>query len=380
MGCVFTLLTATAILGAMAGFGPREVPVKPIESSVFGHSPDGQEAGLFVLTNKHGLQASITNFGATLVALRIPDHKGNFGDVVLGYDSFDGYLTDSAYFGASIGRYANRIAHGKFSLAGVTYSLARNNGENSLHGGVKGFNKVFWKATEISGPDGPGLQLKYTSKDGEEGYPGNLAVTVVYTLTNHNELKIDYAATTDKTTVLNLTNHSYFNLAGPAGGDILKHELTINAAQFTPVDSGLIPTGELSDVKGSPFDFEESTPIGARIEQSDEQLQIGKGYDHNWVLRPAKPGRLRWAARLFEPASGRLLEVWTTEPGLQFYSGNFLDGSIHGKGGRPYHRRAGLCLETQHFPDSPNHPNFPSTVLTPGETFHSTTVYKFSTK
>src|SRR5208282_2731697 len=263
MGCVFSLLTANLLLGAAAGLGPQEATVKPIERSVFGHGPGGQEAGLYLLTNQNGLQASITNFGGTLVALRVPDKQGNLGDVVLGYDSFDGYFSDSAYFGASIGRYANRIAHGKFSLAGVTYLLAKNNGENSLHGGVKGFNKVFWQATEIADPDGPSLQLKYTSKDGEEGYPGNLAVTVVFTLTHRNELKIDYTATTDKTTVLNLTNHSYFNLAGPAGGDILKHELTINAAQFTPVDSGLIPTGELRGVKGTPFDFQQSTSIGA---------------------------------------------------------------------------------------------------------------------
>lgn len=376
----FALLAASFLSSAVAGLGPRETPVKPIERSVFGHSPDGQEADLFVLTNKTGVQASITNFGATLVALKVSDRRGIFGDVVLGYDSFDGYFSDSAYFGATIGRYANRIAHGKFSLDGAAYTLAKNNGENSLHGGVKGFNKVFWQAKEIAAADGPALQLQYTSKDGEEGYPGNLAVTVVYTLTNRNELKIDYTATTDKTTVLNLTNHSYFNLAGPAGGDILHHELMINAAQFTPVDSTLIPTGELREVKGTPFDFERLTPVGARIEQNDEQLRFGKGYDHNWVLTAGKSGDLRLAARVFEPTTGRLMVVWTTEPGLQFYSGNFLDGSIHGKGGRAYQRRSGLCLETQHFPDSPNHPNFPSTVLKPGQEFHSTTVYKFSTE
>jgi aldose 1-epimerase len=285
-------------------------------------------------------------------------------------------VSDKAYFGAIVGRYGNRIAQGKFALDGATYTLARNNGENSLHGGIKGFNKAVWKAQEVAGKDGPSVELMYTSRDGEEGYPGNLSVNVVYTLTDRNELKIDYSATTDKKTVLNLTNHSYFNL-NPAGDDVLQHVLMIQADKFTPVDAGLIPTGELRSVAGTPFDFRKPMAIGARIDQDDEQLKLGKGYDHNFVLNKKGKG-VELAARVVEPTTGRVLEVLTSEPGVQFYSGNFLDGAVRGKGGKVYGRRSALCLETQHFPDSPNHPTFPTTELKPGEKYHSTTIYKFS--
>jgi len=365
-----------AVIAALSG-GKTTAVAKSMEKIAFGKTPDGGSADLYVLKNQGGVEVSITNFGGIVVTIKAPDRQGKPGDVVLGSDSLDGYVKHTAYFGAAIGRYGNRIAHGKFSLDGVTYTLAQNNGENSLHGGTKGFNKVLWEARDISTKEQPALELKYTSKDGEEGYPGNLSVTVTYTLTNQNELKIDYTATTDKKTVVNLTNHSYFNLAEP-GGDILKHVLMLNADEFTPVDAGLIPTGELREVQGTPFDFRQPTAIGARIAQDDEQLKLGKGYDHNFVLRNKKPGSLVLAARVAEPTTGRALEVWTTEPGVQFYSGNFLDGTIHGKGGQVYQRRSGFCLETQHFPDSPNHPNFPTTVLKPGERYHTTTIYKFS--
>ena len=294
---------------------------------------------------------------------------------MLGFDAPEGYLKNNTpYFGAVIGRYGNRIAKGRFSLNGREYRLALNNGENHLHGGIKGFDKVVWGAREVK--RGPALALNYVSKDGEEGYPGNLSVSVVYTLTDNNELKIEYSATADKTTILNLTNHTYFNLAGE--GSILNHEVMINADRFTPVDQGLIPTGELRSVKGTPMDFTQPAAIGARIEQQDEQLLLGKGYDHNFVLNGG--GAPALAARVYEPVSGRVLEVYTTEPGVQFYTGNFLDGSIKGKGGQVYQRRYGFCLETQHFPDSPNKPDFPSTVLKPGEKYATTTIFKFSEK
>jgi aldose 1-epimerase len=331
---------------------------------------------LYTLTNKNGLSTRITNYGATVVTLNVPDRSGRLADIVLGYDNVADYLTTAHYFGAIVGRYGNRIANGRFSLAGVEYSLAQNDGSNSLHGGVKGFDKVVWDAQQINSPDGPALELTYLSPDGEEGYPGNLSVKVVYTLTNDNALKIDYTATTDQDTVVNLTHHSYFNLAGHDSGDILGHELTINADRFTPVDKTLIPTGELRPVVGTPFDFTRLAAIGARIDQDEEQLDFGLGYDHNWVLNNSD-GSLALAATLAEPTSGRVMEVWTTEPGLQFYGGNFLDGSNIGKGGYAYEHRNGLCLETQHFPDSPNQPDFPSTTLKAGETYTSTTIYKF---
>lgn len=331
---------------------------------------------IYTLTNKNGASAQITNYGGIVVALNVPDQSGRLGDVVLGFDNLEEYLKVHPFFGALVGRYGNRIANGKFSLHGVEYTLAQNDGPNSLHGGLKGFDKVFWDAKPLDTPNGPALELTYLSQDGEEGYPGNLLVKVTYTLTHNNELKIDYSATTDKDTVINLTHHSYFNLTGAGKGDILAHELMIKADKFTPVNANMIPTGELRPVVGTPFDFTHPTPIGLRLNQADEQLKFGGGYDHTWVLN-SQDGSLALAARVSEPTSGRIMELWTTEPGVQFYSGNFLDGSIIGKGGRAYQYRFALCLETQHFPDSPNHPEFPSTILRAGQTYTSTTVYKF---
>jgi len=352
--------------------------VRPnIKRQGFGMTASAEPVELYTLTNANSLEARIMTYGGTVVSLKVPDRHGKLGDIVLGYETLDGYLKNSPYFGSIIGRYGNRIGKGSFSLNGETYTLPKNNGENTLHGGIKGFDKVVWKAKEVNSKNGVGLRLTYLSKDGEEGFPGSLSVTVVYTLTNNNELKIEYSATTDKTTVVNLTHHSYFNLAGE--GAILNHELMINANRFTPVDSGLIPTGELRSVKGTPMDFTESAGIGARIDRQDEQLTLGKGYDHNWVLN-SNTGRLALAARVYEPVSGRVMEIRTTEPGIQFYSGNFLDGSITGKGGQIYKQRFGFCLETQHFPDSPNKPGFPSTVLKPGQHYKTATIYRFSAR
>jgi aldose 1-epimerase len=352
-----------------------------IQIATLGKTNDGNTVYSYILTNKKGLQAEIINYGADLVSLKVPDRDGKTADVVLGYDTVQGYETDKSYFGASIGRYGNRIAEGQFTLDGVVVHLPKNDGPNTLHGGTTGFNKRLWIGTDHSRADAQVLELTYTSPDGEMGFPGTLKVKVTYTLPrDKNEIRIDYSATTDKDTVLNLTNHSYFNLTGAVTQEILNHQLTLRAPEFTPVDSTLIPTGELRKVSGSPFDFTKAIAIGARINQDDEQLKFGKGYDHNWVLEKAKPGTLRPAAEVFEPTTGRVLEVFTTEPGIQFYSGNFLDGTVHGKGGQLYAHRTGFCLETQHFPDSPNHPNFPSTVLKPGETFQSTTVFRFSTR
>ncbi len=367
------LMTTLAPLGATPKSGSTEK--KP-----FGKTPDGQPVDLYVLTNKNGVEAAITNYGGAVVSLKVPDRNGKFGDVVLGYDALDGYVNDKSYFGAIVGRYGNRIGHAQFSIDGKTYTLAKNNGENSLHGGIKGFNKAVWAAKELPAKNGQSLELTYLSKDGEEGFPGNLHVRVVYTLTDSNELKIEYSATTDKKTVVNLTNHTYFNLAGPGSGDILGHQLVIEADKFTPVDASLIPTGELRDVPGTPLDFGKATAIGARIDQDDEQLKLGHGYDHNFVLRRAAGAPISLAARVVEPNTGRVLEVWTTEPGVQFYTGNFLDGTARGKGGLTYARRSAFCLETQHFPDSPNQPKFPSVVLNPGEKYSTTTTYKFTTE
>jgi aldose 1-epimerase len=344
----------------------------------FGKTPGGQPVDLYVLTNKSGAQASITNYGGAVVSLKMPDRNGKLADVVPGYDTVDGYVNDKAYFGALVGRYGNRIGHAQFVLDGKTFTLAKNNGDNSLHGGVKGFNKALWTAKILPAKDGQSLELSYLSRDGEEGFPGNLRVSVVYTLTDTNALRIEYSATTDKKTVVNLTNHSYFNLAGQGNGDILGHLLTIQADQFTPVDADLIPTGELRDVMDTPFDFRKPTAIGARIDQPDEQLKLGGGYDHNFVLRMSMDHGEFLAARVLEPASGRVMEVWTTEPGVQFYTGNFLDGKTVGKGGVAYPKRSAFCLETQHFPDSPNQPKFPSTVLNAGARYHTVTTYKFS--
>lgn len=346
----------------------------------FGKTEAGEQVDIYTLTNKNGMEATITNFGGIVVSLKAPDRNGKMDDVVLGYDKLDGYLTNKAYFGALIGRYGNRIAHGQFKLGGSTYNVPKNDGDNSLHGGNTGFNKRVWTGKDVSGANGQALELTYLSKDGEEGYPGNLSVKVVYTLTDQNELKIDYSATTDKETVLNLTNHSYFNLAGQGNGDILGHELTLRADRFTPVDKTLIPTGELRPVKGTPFDFTKPTAIGARIDADDEQIKFGKGYDHNWVLNSGGKGGVTLAAEAYEPKSGRVLQVLTDQPGIQFYTGNFLDGSITGKGGKVYNHRFAFCLETQHFPDSPNHPSFPSTTLKAGQHYHTVTIFKFSKK
>jgi aldose 1-epimerase len=368
-------LSLAAALCLLAGCGGRQESAQsvPMKKQPFG-MVDGQSVDLYTLTNRNQVEAAITNYGGIVVLLKTPDRQGKLADIVLGFDSLDGYLKGHPYFGAIIGRYGNRIAKGKFTLGGTEYKLVANNGENHLHGGTKGFDKVVWKARE-GGPNQ--LELSYTSKDGEEGYPGNLAVRVTYTLTDTNELKIDYSGSTDKETVVNLTNHSYFNLAGAGEGDILGHEVLIRASRFTPVDAGLIPSGELKPVKGTPFDFVYTRTIGERIGTNDQQLILGKGYDHNYVL-DSRGGALALAARVREPASGRMMEVLTTEPGLQFYTGNFLDGSITGKGGKVYRQRYGFCMETQHFPDSPNKPEFPSVVLTPGKTYQSTTVYRFS--
>lgn len=331
---------------------------------------------IYTLTHKNGISAKITNYGGIVMSLNVPDKSGQFSDIVLGFETAEEYLKPHPYFGALIGRYGNRIAKGKFTLERKEYILAQNDGPNSLHGGLKGFDKVIWDAKPLDTPDEPALELTYLSEDGEEGYPGNLLIKVIYTLTNDNELRIDYTATSDETTVINLTNHSYFNLAGAGYGPILDHEVLLNAAHFTPIDETLIPTGEIRPVAGTPFDFTEPTKIGLHINGDDEQLKFGLGYDHNWVLN-SSDSSLALAARVFEPGSGRVMEVWTTEPGIQFYSGNFLDGSNIGKGGKVYQHRYGFCLETQHFPDSPNHPNFPSTVLKASQTYTSTTVYKF---
>lgn len=359
------MMRETAVLLMMAGAAAAAVTERP-----FGKLPDGRAVTLYTLTNGK-IEAAIMNYGGTVVSLKTPDRQGKMGDVVLGFDSLDGYLGEHPYFGTLVGRYANRIAKGKFTLEGKTYTLAVNNATNHLHGGLKGFDKQLWEA-RIAGPQS--LELRYVSKDGEEGYPGKLSVTVVYSL-DEGALKIEYSATTGKTTVVNLTNHAYFNL----GSDptILDHQLMIKAARFTPVDASVIPTGELRPVAGTPFDFRTAQPIGARIGAADPQIKLGGGYDHNYVLDSAS-GALALAATVTEPKSGRVMEVLTMEPGVQLYTSNFLDGKLKGKGGRSYGKNAALCLETQHFPDSPNRAGFPSTVLKPGARYATTTVYRFS--
>lgn len=333
---------------------------------------------MYVMTNANKMAMAVTNFGGRLVMLRVPDKSGQFADVVLGYDTLSQYLTGNPYYGAMIGRYGNRIAKGKFTLEGKEYELAVNNGMNALHGGPGGFHNVLWEVEAKQTEEGQALVLTYVSPSGEEGYPGTLTTKVTYIMPiNRNELIIDYEATTDQTTVVNLTHHSFFNLAGEGAGDILGHEFTINADRFCPVDEGLIPTGELRPVTGTPFDFTQPHKAGERIGMDDEQLKFGKGYDHNWVLNK-KSDELSLAATVVEPLSGRKMEVWTTEPGLQFYSGNFLTKNEVGKGGHVYDFRNAFCLEAQHFPDSPNNPEFPSTVLKPGEVYKQRTIYKFS--
>jgi aldose 1-epimerase len=371
------LLIAGLVAICLAGCASQPAAPGQISKAPFGKTADGTPVDIFMLRNAKGCEARICNYGGIVTSLTVPDKNGKLGDVVLGYDNLDGYLKSTPYFGCLVGRYGNRIAKGKFTLNGTQYTLATNNGPNTLHGGKVGFDKVVWHATMLAGSRGPALELRYLSKDGEEGYPGNLSVTAVYTLTDDNALRLDYTATTDKDTVLNLTHHSYFNLRGH--GDNLGHVVQINADKFTPVDSTLIPTGELKPVDGTPFDFRKPTAIGARVNAADEQIKFGGGYDHNWVINK-QVGELAQQAVVYEPESGRVMEVWSTEPGLQFYGGNFLDGKITGKGGWTYKYRNGFCMEPQHFPDSPNQTNFPSVVLKPGQIYKNTIIYKFSAK
>lgn len=348
-----------------------------ITKDAFGKTQDGTAVDLYTLTNSSGMKVKVTTYGGIVTAIEVPDKNGRMDDVVLGFDNLDEYLKGHPSFGTVPGRYANRIAKARFTLNGQEYKLFANNGENSLHGGRKGFDKYVWKAREVTAKNGVALELTHTSPDGDEGYPGTLTATVVYTLTNNNELRIDYSATSDKDTIVNMTNHSYFNLKGAGNGDILDHELMLSADRFTPVNAGLIPTGELRGVAGTPLDFTKPKKIGAEIGSDYDQMKIGRGYDHNFVVN-GKAGVLRLAARASETTSGRVLEVWTTEPGVQLYTANFLDGSKVGKGGKAYKQRYGFCLETQHFPDSPNQPSFPSTVLKKGGKYQTTTVFKFS--
>ena len=371
---VLVLFVVSAALAQEAAMAKGKLQVR---KETFGKTADGKPVDLYTLTNSNGLEVRAMTYGGIIVSMRVPDRKGKLADVVLGHDDFDGYLVNPPYFGAIVGRYANRIANGTFTLDGVKYTLPKNDGQNTLHGGLIGFNKVIWDAKEFKNEKGVGVAFNYLSKDGEEGFPGNLKVKVSYTLTNENQLIIDYEATTDKATPINLTQHTYFNLAGEGNGDILGHEVMLNADRFTPADKTLIPTGEIRPVKGTPLDFTTPATIGSRINDNYEQLVIGHGYDHNFVIK-RKDNSLTLAARAREPNSGRVLEVYTTEPAVQLYSGNFLDGTIVGKQGHAYKKRDGFCLETQHFPDSPNHPDFPSTILRPGTTFRSQTVFKFS--
>ena len=369
-----TLLSTGLCAACLVGCASlSSTPMGRITQAPFG-TVDGKPVTLFTLTNGKGAEVRICNYGGIVVSIKVPDRAGNLGDVVLGYDRLDDYVKNNPFFGCLVGRYGNRIAKGKFTLNGQLYTLAVNNGPNALHGGLKGFDKQVWEARALPSPTGPSLELRYLSKDGEEGYPGNLMVTALYTWTEDNELKLEYSATTDKDTVINLTQHTYFNLAGK--GTILDHKIMLAADKFTPVDSTLIPTGELRPVDGTPFDFRTPTAIGARIGQDEEQLKFGNGYDHNFVIN--KPlGKLGLQARVTEPTTGRMLEVLSSEPGVQFYTGNFLDGTVTGKGGRVYQFRNAFCLEPQHYPDSPNQPAFPSAVLKPGQVYQNTIIYKF---
>jgi aldose 1-epimerase len=380
-------IVAAASLTVMAGCGGKAASRAPagetmtttasVTRAPFGVTPGGDSVELFTLTNPHGMEVRVMTYGGIIVSIKVPDRKGAFDDVVLGYDSLAGYLRSSPYFGAIVGRYGNRIAHGTFTIDGESYHLDTNNGPNALHGGVKGFDKVVWHAESIKQDSTVGVLLTHTSPDGDQGYPGTVQARVSYALTPDNKLIVSYHATTDKATPINLTQHSYFNLAGAGKGDILGHVVMINADRFTPVDSTLIPTGELAPVAGTPMDFRTPTAIGARIAQPDPQLKNAGGYDHNFVLN-RNGDTLSLAARVVEPTTGRVLTVTTTQPGVQFYTGNFLDGTITGKDGHVYLRRYGFCLETQHFPDSPNHSTFPTTILRPGQEYQSQTVFRFS--
>jgi aldose 1-epimerase len=370
---VFILVLALASMGLVSAADSS------ITKSSYGTTADGQEVDEYTLTNANGMEVKIITYGGIITSVRVPDRNGNLANVVLGFDTLADYETKNPYFGGIIGRYGNRIANAAFSLDGEDYTLAANNGPNTLHGGVKGFDKQVWTAKEADGESGVGLELTYLSPDGEEGYPGNLSVTVLYTLTEDNGIRMDYTATTDKATVVNLTNHSYFNLAGNGAGAIYDHILQIDADAYTPVDATLIPTGEVADVEGTPFDFRAPKRIGTGIRSGDEQIVLGRGYDHNFVLSREEDGALELGARVYEPISGRGLEVWTTEPGIQFYTGNFLDGTLVGSSGGMYRQGDAFCLETQHFPDSPNQAEFPSTTLMPGDTYQTTTIYKFTT-
>ena len=353
--------------------------VPSITSKPFGATEEGQKVTLYTLTNRKGSTASITNFGGTVTSLTMPDRQGKFRDIVLGFKKLSDYEQKSPYFGCLVGRCGNRIAEGRFKLNGSSYQLAVNNKPNALHGGLRGFDKVVWEATPFLTKQGPSLRLTYTSKDGEEGYPGTLAVTATYTLTHTNELKLVYRAKTDKATIVNLTHHSYFNLGGYGSGDILDHVVTLKSDRFTPINKNLIPTGKIASVKGTPLDFRQPTVIGARINENHEQLIFARGYDHNWVAKKPR-GLLGVVAKVEDPKSGRVMEVLSTEPGFQFYTGNFLDGTLRGKGGKVYNFRSGFCIEPQHYPDSPNHKNFPSVVLKPGEIYKNTIMYRFFTK
>ncbi|WNL41820.1 aldose epimerase family protein [Halomonas sp. PAMB 3264] len=381
------LLTSTAQAQSETANMETSSQTTAIEKTSFGQLADGRKVDRYRLTNANGVELEVINYGGTIVSLKVPDSEGHLDDVVLGFDALDGYLSDTyrqvnPYFGALIGRYGNRIADGRFALNGETYTLATNDGGNHLHGGEQGFDQVLWEAEPFENETGSGLALSYVSADGEEGYPGELSVEVSYTLTDQNELIIDYSAETDKATPVNLTQHSYFNLAGEGHASIEEHQLMLNADTFTPIDDTLIPTGERREVAGTPFDFTRPTAIGERIDQDNEQLAFGQGYDHNFVIDrgDADNDALVLAARVWEPESGRVLEVETTEPGIQFYSGNFLGGELTGKRGEAYQQRSGFALETQHFPDSPNQESFPSTILEPGERYHSRTVLRFSTR
>ena len=350
-----------------------------ITKEIFGQI-DSNQVELYTITNPGRAEMTVTTYGGIITSFKLPDKNGILSDVVLGYDNLDGYVKNNPYFGATIGRYGNRIGEAKFSLDGNEYTLSKNDGLNTLHGGFKGFDKVIWIAEPFNGQDSAGLILKYSSMDGEEGFPGNLDVTVTYTLTEDNTFRIDYLATTDKATIVNLTHHTYWNFADAGKSDILKHELMINADSYTPVDKNLIPTGIIEPVKDTPMDFTNPHAIGDNINTDYEQLKIAGGYDHNWVLNKAEEGTMSLAATVYEPTTGRFMEILTEEPGIQFYSGNFLDGSITGKNGDVYNFRNGFCLETQHYPDSPNKPEFPSVVLRPGEVYKTTTIHKFSVK